>query len=298
MEELYRRVSDRQTMGSVVGELRGTLGELEKLLDQFFRDPQDKTPLRAAPGHLSQMRGVLSVLGLEQAAQAVLRMRESVEEIIVTEIEEEHARAAGTFDKLGNNLGALGFLIDMLNYQPTLAKKLFVYDDSTGELRPLMGRAAPPRRRSARGGGHELSQEVQAVVSHAEPADRAKTSPPAWTRWRPMPCWPNRRRSPRRAREAAAAVSAEDSGATAAALSNLAAAVQPAPAATPAAGGRNRTSKKTTCATSSWRKRAKWCRTASRPSMRSSTDPGDVSRTHDLAPRFPYPQGQFAHGRA
>ena len=25
MEELYRRVSDRQTMGSVVGELRGTL---------------------------------------------------------------------------------------------------------------------------------------------------------------------------------------------------------------------------------------------------------------------------------
>ncbi|MFL6695044.1 MAG: hybrid sensor histidine kinase/response regulator, partial [Ramlibacter sp.] len=29
MEELYRRVSDRQTMGSVVGELRGTLSELE-----------------------------------------------------------------------------------------------------------------------------------------------------------------------------------------------------------------------------------------------------------------------------
>jgi chemosensory pili system protein ChpA (sensor histidine kinase/response regulator) len=39
-------------------------------------------------------------------------------EILVTEIDEEKARAAGTFDKLGNNLGALGFLIDMLNYQP------------------------------------------------------------------------------------------------------------------------------------------------------------------------------------
>ena len=63
MEELYRRVSDRQTMGSVVGELRGTLGELEKLLDQFFRNLQDKGPLRDAPNHLSQMRGVLSVLG-------------------------------------------------------------------------------------------------------------------------------------------------------------------------------------------------------------------------------------------
>ena len=144
MEELYRRVSDRQTMGSVVGELHGTMGELEKLLDQFFRNPADKAPLTDAPGHLSQMRGVLSVLGLDQAALAVQRMREQVEEIIITEIDEERARAAGTFDKLGNNLGALGFLIDMLNYQPALAKKLFVYDDNLGELRPLMGRASTP----------------------------------------------------------------------------------------------------------------------------------------------------------
>jgi chemosensory pili system protein ChpA (sensor histidine kinase/response regulator) len=140
MEELYRRVSDRQTMGSVVGELRTTLSELEKVLDAFFRNPQDKGPLKNAPSHLMQMRGVLSVLGLDQAAYAVVRMREAVEEIILTEIDEERARATGTFDKLGNNLGALGFLIDMLNYQPTLAKKLFVYDDARGELRPLMGR--------------------------------------------------------------------------------------------------------------------------------------------------------------
>lgn len=140
VEDLYRRVSDKQTMGSVVGELRGTLGELEKLLDQFFRNPADKGPLRDAPSFLAQMRGVLSVLGLDQASQAVLRMRDAVENIIVTEVDEELARGAGTFEKLGNNLGALGFLIDMLNYQPSLAKKLFVWDDEHGELRPLMGR--------------------------------------------------------------------------------------------------------------------------------------------------------------
>ncbi|HEX7890663.1 MAG TPA: Hpt domain-containing protein [Ramlibacter sp.] len=141
VEELYRRVSDKQTMGSVVGELRGTMNELEKLLDQFFRNPADKGPLRDAPAYFAQMRGVLSVLGLDQASQAVMRMRDTVENIIVTEVEEEKARAAGTFDKLGINLGALGFLIDMLNYQPTLAKKLFVWDDAASELKPLMGRA-------------------------------------------------------------------------------------------------------------------------------------------------------------
>jgi len=141
MEELYRRVSDRQTMGSVVGELRTNLGELEKSLDQFFRNPQDKAALRDVPTQLAQMRGVLSVLGLDQASHAVVRMRDTVEQIMINEVDEEKARAAGTFDKLGNNLGALGFLIDMLNYQPALAKKLFVYDDEQGELRPLMGRA-------------------------------------------------------------------------------------------------------------------------------------------------------------
>jgi chemosensory pili system protein ChpA (sensor histidine kinase/response regulator) len=143
MEELYRRVSDRQTMGSVVGELKLTLGELEKLMDAYFRDPQDKVLLSDVPGKLTQMRGVLTVLGLDQATQAVQRMRDSVEQILVTEIDVERARAAGTFDKLGNNLGALGFLIDMLSYQPVLAKKLFVFDEAEGELKPLMGRSIP-----------------------------------------------------------------------------------------------------------------------------------------------------------
>jgi chemosensory pili system protein ChpA (sensor histidine kinase/response regulator) len=177
MEELYRRVSDRQTMGSVVGELRSTLGELEKLLDNFFRNPADKGPLRDAPGHLSQMRGVLSVLGLDQASQAVLRMREAVEEILVDEVDEEKARAAGTFDKLGNNLGALGFLIDMLNYQPALAKKLFVYDDDTGELRPLMGRAS--HSLGDADAGVSLGEDMQAQASASVAVASAPVVQPA-----------------------------------------------------------------------------------------------------------------------
>jgi chemosensory pili system protein ChpA (sensor histidine kinase/response regulator) len=234
MEELYRRVSDRQTMGSVVGELRGTLGELEKLLDQFFRNIQDKTPLRDAPSHLSQMRGVLSVLGLDQAAQAVLRMREAVEEIIVNEIDEERARSAGTFDKLGNNLGALGFLIDMLNYQPTLAKKLFVYDDGTGELRPLMGRTGHSVELSAP--ADELAGEVHAVVSGAEPDRSPEGLVAQLDTLADHAALAEQPAVAQTAREASAAVSAHDSSATAAALDKLTAAVKPAvPAAPPVA---------------------------------------------------------------
>jgi len=139
MEDLYRRVSDRQTMGSVVDELRTTLAEVERSLDQFFRNPQDKAPLREVPSQLAQMRGVFSVLGLDQPSLAALRMRSSVEQFLVDDIDEGAARR-GIFEKLGNSLGAMGFLIDMLSYQRALAKKLFVYDEEAGEFKPLMGR--------------------------------------------------------------------------------------------------------------------------------------------------------------
>ncbi len=138
MEDLYRRVSDRQTMGSVVDELRANLSAVEKSLDQFFRNPQDKLPLHEVPNQLAQMRGVFSVLGLDQPSIAALRMRSSVERLMVGPLDMDAARPV--FEKLGNSLGAMGFLIDMLSYQRALAKQLFVFDEALGEFKPLMGR--------------------------------------------------------------------------------------------------------------------------------------------------------------
>ena len=140
IEELYRRVSDRESMGSVVGELRICLTDVEKSIDQYFRSPLIPQVLQAVPGKLGQMRGILSVLGLDEAVSAVADMRDRIKEFESPGFNFEHARAAGVFDKLGNNLGALGFLIDMLNYQPALVKKLFVFDVKTASLNPLMGR--------------------------------------------------------------------------------------------------------------------------------------------------------------
>ncbi len=137
MEELYRRVSDYQTMGSVVGELRITLADIEKSLDDFFRNPSETAPLNAVPGGMQQMRGVLSVLGLDQASTAVLRMRDVVERLLTGGVEE--ADRPGVFERLGNSLGALGFLVDMLGYQRTMAAKLFVYDEALGEFRFVAG---------------------------------------------------------------------------------------------------------------------------------------------------------------
>ncbi|WPB57521.1 Hpt domain-containing protein [Xylophilus sp. GOD-11R] len=171
MEELYRHVSERQTMGSVVEELRASLHEAEHSLDLFFRAPQETAPLLPVPNQLTRMRGVLAVLGLEQAAQASVRMRDQVERLLVGLPATAHERDA-VFDALGSSLGALGFLIDMLAYQPMLARRLFVFDEARGVLRSVMARLPA----SAETPPAALIAEVVAQVA-AEPVAEAVPEP-------------------------------------------------------------------------------------------------------------------------
>ncbi|MCA6218893.1 Hpt domain-containing protein [Ideonella sp. B7] len=136
VEALYRQVSDRQSMGSVVQELRATLAEIEQHLDRFNRHPEDREVLAPVPNQFNAMRGVLSVMGLDQAAQAAQRMRDDVHAVLAQEAEASHAT-----EQLADNLGALSFLIDMMGVQPQLAKSLFRYDPETGRFAARMGRA-------------------------------------------------------------------------------------------------------------------------------------------------------------
>jgi chemosensory pili system protein ChpA (sensor histidine kinase/response regulator) len=165
MEELYRRVSDRQTMGSVVQELKGSLADAEKAIDLFFRDATKTELLLPVPGQLNSMRGVFSVLGLEQASHAVVRMRDDVDHLVA------HAQAGKAADahvteRLAVNLGALGFLIDMLNVQPAMAKSLFAFDARSGHLRAVVA----SQGRSGTGASRPMGLDTQpAALTPVEP---------------------------------------------------------------------------------------------------------------------------------
>ena len=144
MEDLYRRVSDRQTMGNVVHELRASLSEVERHIDQYFRNPTQRDVLIPVPAQLQAMRGVLSVLGLDQASQAVVRMSEDVDALSNTEADPQSVLQTGTFERLAENLGALSFLIDMVAVQPQMAKSLFRFDAASGNLSAVMARQDRP----------------------------------------------------------------------------------------------------------------------------------------------------------
>jgi len=139
MEALYRRVADRKALGTVVGELAISLVEIEKCFEAFVRNPNDVKLLEAVPLVLGHMRGVYSVLGLDQAALGALRMRTKVEQLLAPDSVSPEITKKWTV-QLVNSLSAMGFLIDMLRYQPSMAKELFGYDEIESEFRLMMER--------------------------------------------------------------------------------------------------------------------------------------------------------------
>ncbi len=176
MEDLYRRISDRQTMGNVVQELRASLSEVEKQIDQYFRNPAQREVLIPVPSQLSAMRGVLSLLDMDHASQAVLRMRDDVDELANTEVDPERALQSGPIDRLANNLGALSFLIDMVSVQPQTAKSLFRFDPASGQLTATVARAERPSAFSAFDG---QETEQPALVEQAQSIALAAARPQA-----------------------------------------------------------------------------------------------------------------------
>jgi chemosensory pili system protein ChpA (sensor histidine kinase/response regulator) len=122
------------------------------------------------------MRGVLSVLGMDQASQAVLHMRDDVDALAQTEVDPQQAIQAGTFDRLADNLGALSFLIDMLSVQPQLAKSLFRFDPETGSLSAVMGQSG---RNSAFAAWMKHRPPPSPTPAPAPRTQRSRLQPPA-----------------------------------------------------------------------------------------------------------------------
>jgi chemosensory pili system protein ChpA (sensor histidine kinase/response regulator) len=145
LEALYRVASERRSLDTVVAELGRSLEGVEQALDQFFRAPRERAVLGKVLVPLAQICGVLAALDQQPAAQAVLRMRGTVERYL----SEPHDPSDGAdrqrgFEHLARNTAVLGALVGMLATQPDRARATFYYDAQHDLLlqRPA-GDAAP-----------------------------------------------------------------------------------------------------------------------------------------------------------
>lgn len=135
MGEISREAQQRQTMTVLVSEIQTSLRQVEKTLDEYFRDPAQSESLHSIDNMLHQVSGAMAILDQDAAMQALETTRQTVatladsKELSESEREAEH-------QKLAQNIGALSFFIETLQTQPETAKKKFVFDADAGLFRP------------------------------------------------------------------------------------------------------------------------------------------------------------------
>ncbi|MGH6624514.1 MAG: Hpt domain-containing protein, partial [Burkholderiaceae bacterium] len=138
MSDLAKRAQDRLTMGTVVGETQSTLREIEQRLDRFFRNPAERADLPATTGMFDQVCGVLSLLGYEDPVAALRNVQQSIARFADSNVPSEPEE----FNRIAQNLGAVGFFVESLGQDSDRPRGMFHYDPATGVFTAELGQIA------------------------------------------------------------------------------------------------------------------------------------------------------------
>ena len=123
MGDISREAQQRQTMAVLVAEMQASLRQVEKTLDEYFRDPSNKDVLLPVDGVLHQIGGALAILDQDDAMFAVLHTRSMVGKFVDgTDVEsddvDQENKHLHAFQNVAENVGALSFFIETLQNQP------------------------------------------------------------------------------------------------------------------------------------------------------------------------------------
>ncbi|MEC4719257.1 Hpt domain-containing protein [Noviherbaspirillum sp. CPCC 100848] len=147
LDDMSRQALQQQTMTALAGEMQGSLRQVEKILDEFFRDPAQHDGLGQLDQILHQIEGALAVLDQDDAMQAVRHTREAVASFhsrgksgsasadAADNADAADAEDSAAFQHVAQNVGALSFFIETLQHQSDSAKKRFSFDRDKGLLR-------------------------------------------------------------------------------------------------------------------------------------------------------------------
>ena len=155
--ELAGRIQQGQTVAVLAGEIKSGLRQVEKLLDEYYDQPQLKRgALDQAAPLLHQIEGALRILDQDEAARAAVHVREAVRAL--GQGGGDAAGQARPLHNIARNIGALGFFTDMLAQNSDSARMRFAFDAEAGLLREL---------------SIEQANEKAQMGGQGEPADAA-----------------------------------------------------------------------------------------------------------------------------
>ena len=133
--EMSRRIEQGQTVAALAAEMKTGLRQVEKVLDEYYADPAKLPALAQIDPLLHQLQGALAILDQDHAMQAALQVKAAVRAL--AQGMDEPSGAARALDAIAQNVGALGFFVDMLGRNVDAAKGRFHFDPAAGTFRAI-----------------------------------------------------------------------------------------------------------------------------------------------------------------
>ncbi|MET3133708.1 chemosensory pili system protein ChpA (sensor histidine kinase/response regulator) [Oxalobacteraceae bacterium GrIS 1.11] len=161
--EMSRQIEQDETVAVLATEMKAALRQVEKLLDDYYADAAKRPALVEIEPLLHQLQGALAMLDQEQAMRAALHVKAKVQQL--AQGSGEAAGEAHALDEIAQNVGALGFFVDMLGHNVEAAKGRFHFDEVAGTFR-----AIPFEKIAAADPVPMLEEELAPVVVPEPPA--------------------------------------------------------------------------------------------------------------------------------
>ncbi|NMM37098.1 MAG: response regulator [Glaciimonas sp.] len=130
LDELSEQAQQRQTLCVLAAEMQANLRQVEKSLEEYFFNPAQKELLRKLEPALHQIAGALAILDQNDAMCAVEHTQAVVRGFTDSLPDAPIDRQA--YQDVAQNVGALGFFLEMLAADPRAARSRFTFNAQDG----------------------------------------------------------------------------------------------------------------------------------------------------------------------
>jgi chemosensory pili system protein ChpA (sensor histidine kinase/response regulator) len=166
---LARQMRQDDTAIALALEMKTGLRQVEKVLDEYYIDPAKRPSLAELDPVLHQLQGALAMLDQEDAMKAAQHVKAGV--LSLAAGGGDSAQEQKALDDIAQNVGALGFFVDMLAQNAAGARERFAFDAQQGTFRSV-----PFKKMAESESIPVLDQEVLAPAPASMPAE---APPPA-----------------------------------------------------------------------------------------------------------------------
>lgn len=132
---LARQLHEDDTVVALALEMKTGLRQVEKVLDEYYADPAHRTELAGLDKVLHQLHGACAILDQDDAMNAAAHVRIEIGRLAAGSADPAHEAKA--LDEIAQNVGALGFFVDMLAQNPAGARERFTFDPEHGTFRAV-----------------------------------------------------------------------------------------------------------------------------------------------------------------